>query len=175
MTIKTSVCSKKKRVAYHWRECTGDHVAETVAKLMEIVEAGRQLNDHQSALCQVAFEDLLDVAKRGRLTPGDHVKTVRQEPEVDLFEMRWTDLAVTPQDRITGLYGDEVLIHVRLYYVEEGAQWVVGLYAHEKEIFADQAATDAAQDSHIGAALSYHHANVDRSWGVDVMRVLQPT
>lgn len=172
---KTSVCSRRKRVAYHWRECTGDHVAETVEKLMEIVETGRRLNDYQSSLCQTAFEDLLDVAKRGRLTPGDHVKTVRYEPEVDLFEMRWTDLSVTPQDPLTGLYGDAVVVHVRLYYVEEGERWVVGLYAHEKEFLEDQDATDAAQDDHIKAALEYHHGNAHRSWGVDVVRLARAT
>lgn len=165
----------KKRVAYHWRECTGDHVAETVEKLMEIVEGGRQLNDYQSSLCQAAFEDLLDVAKRGRLTPGDHVKTVQYEPEVDLFEMRWTDLAVTPQDPLTGLYGSEVVVHVRLYYVEEGARWVVGLHAHEKEFFDDPDDTDAAQNRHIEVALEYHHANEHRSWGVEVVRLAPST
>lgn len=168
---KISVCSKRKRVAYHWRECTGDHVAETVEKLMEIVEAGRRLNVYQSAACQAAFEDLLDVAKRGRLTPGDHVKTVQFEPEVDLFELRWTELQATPQDPLTGLYGDPVVVHVRLYYVEDGGHWVVGLYAHEKKFLSNRDATDAAQNDHIKAALEYHHANAHRSWGVDVVRL----
>lgn len=170
MAVKTSVCSKKARVAYYWRECTGEHVAETVSKLMSVVENRYQLSDHQSVLCQVAFEDRLGAAQRGRLTPGDHVKTIRQDPTVDMFEMRWADLSVTPRDPVTGLYGAEVLAQMRLYYVETGQQWVVGLYCHEKEILdGDRDGTAAAQDWHIEQALAIHHGTAHRSWGVPIV------
>lgn len=168
--IKTSVCSARKPVAYYWRECTGDHVRETVDKLMDVVNENRKLNDYQSSQCQASFEELLETAQDGRLIPGDHVKTIRYDPAIDMFEFRWIDLSVTPQDPVTGLYGAEVLVHVRLYYVEEGQPWVVGLHCHEKEFLEDDEKTDAAQDVQIKIAVDYHYANEPRSWGVAVER-----
>lgn len=173
VTTKESVCCKKRKVAYFWRDCTGDHVEEhveeTVDKLMTIVQSAHDLNDYQSAECQAAFEDLLKVAQRGRLHPNEHVRTVQLDPAVDMYEMRWADLCVTPRDPLTGLYGEEVSAQMRLYYVETGQPWVVGLHCHEKEIFeGDAERTRAAQNEQIKLALSYHEAAKHRTWGVDV-------
>lgn len=166
MADKVSVCSRGSRVQYYWRDCTGDHVGETVDKLMSIINENYALNDYQRANCQVAFEDRLNVARRGRLTPGDHVKTIQQDPTIDMFEIRWADLAVTPQDPVTGLYGKEVTLQMRLYYVEVGEPWVVGLHCHEKKILESDEATRSEQDDHIRKAASYHEACADRFWGV---------
>lgn len=159
-------------MAYYWRACTGDHIAETVSKLMGIIESHYSLSDHQSVLCQTAFEDLLHLAQRGRLTPGDHVKTIRLDPTVDMFEMRWADLSVTPRDPVTGLYGTEVTAQMRLYYVETGQRWVVGLYCHEKEILpGDRDGTAAAQDWHIERALEVHRQIAHRHWDVKIIQM----
>lgn len=156
----------RKRVTFYWRECTGNHFEEAVSKLQALVEDRYSLNDYQSADCQSAIEDRLKAAQRGRLVPGDHVKTIQYDPDVDMFEIRWADLEVTPKDAATGLYGDPVFVHLRLYYIETGERWVVGMHCHEKEFLDTEEKTVDAQNLHIAHAIEHFKAGSVRWWGV---------
>lgn len=166
--LKVSVCSRGASVDYYWRLCvTANHLAECVAKLMDCTRSpDRKSTPYLDSDNQAQFEKTLGLAKKGKLRPGDHVKTVTRDPLVDLFEMRWDDVAVIPMDPVSGLYGKGTAMSVRLYYIETGEAWVVGLHAHEKKIGGSEQETRDLQDTEIDCALRLHRSLEAARWGV---------
>ena len=56
-------------------------------------------------------------------------------PSLRMYEIRWSEVQAIPVDPVSGAFGQRVEnIQVRLYYVERGDAWVVGLLAHEKDV-----------------------------------------
>lgn len=117
-------------------------------------------------MCEAEIEDRLQLAELGGLRPIDHVKRIQRVPEISMFEIRWNQIHVTKQDRVSGTYqGAEVM--VRLYYAEEGKPWVVGLRVHEKTIGATEEETNRLQNDEISKAETYFKARRKDRWGVD--------
>lgn len=173
MAKPTSVCSCNAPVTFCWRECvTPVHVSAAVEHLMHLVaqRPGRTTNEYIDADNEDAFERLLTRATQGRLKPIDHVKTIASVPAMDMFEIRWTTIKAIARNPVSGLIEGDLTLHVRLYYVEEGEPWIVGLYAHEKEIVdGDDDETRRRQNEHIQAAEAYALANAHRRWGVEAL------
>lgn len=166
--LKVSVCSRGAPVDYYWRHCVNaNHVAECVARLMDCTRSShRKSTPYLDSDNQAQFEKTLGLAQKGKLRPGDHVKTVTRDPLVDLFEMRWDNVAVIPMNPVSGLYGKATTMSVRLYYVETGEAWVVGLHAHEKKIGDSEQGTRDLQDAEIDFALQLHRSAEAERWGV---------
>ncbi|WP_206451817.1 hypothetical protein [Micrococcus sp. KRD096] len=168
MTTKRSRCSSNVAVEYFWRfTANGQHIERTVEFLQKCLDKpGRVQNEYLEELNAAAFEDHLELAAKGRLQPGTHVKEVRRHPEVDLYEIRWDGIAVQGQDIVSGLYKDPEEVLVRLYYVETGEAWVVGLHGHEKAILESDEETNQAQDVEIDKAAELARVNAEARWGV---------
>lgn len=172
MAKTTSVCSCGRPVAFYWRECVlVDHVRAAVAHLMEIVAArpGCTTNDYIDADNENAFERRLKLATRGRLKPSDHVKTIASVRSADMFEIRWTDIKAIARNAVSGLIEGDLCLHIRLYYIEEGGPWIVGLHAHEKQLADSEEQTRRLQDVEIGKAEAHARAGAERRWGVDAL------
>ncbi len=113
------------------------------------------------------FRARLESAQRGKLMGGDQLRTVRKDPRLDMFEIRWTDIAAIPWNPVTGLFGERVdTIHVRLYYIEQGEPWVVGLVTHEKAFGDTDAETAQLQDQWIEQAVRIAWDDADDRWAV---------
>lgn len=168
MTTKRSRCSSNDAVEYFWRfALEGQHIEQTVDFLQAcLVRPDRVQNEYLEELNAAAFEDHLELATKGRLQPGAHVKEVRRHPEVDLYEIRWDGIAVQGQDIVSGLYREPEEVLVRLYYIETGEAWVVGLHGHEKAILESEEETNRVQDAEIDRAAEIARANADKWWGV---------
>ena len=167
--MKVSVCSKNKAVAFYWSFAPrGCHIEAAVLALQQSIERpSRARTAYLSADNENMFRERLRLAVRGRLRPSEHVKAVRQSPpQMDLFEIRWQDVRIVPIDAVSGLYGNAESVMVRLYYVEQGQAWVVGLHAHEKEIGEDDSATAALQDQEIAQAVQLAKSAELSRWGV---------
>lgn len=138
---------------------------------MELVAShpGAATNEYIDADNEDAFMRRLVLATRGRLTPIDHVKSIASVRAVDMFEIRWTDIVAIARDPVSGLYRGSLTLHLRLYYIEEGQQWVVGMHAHVKEICDDESETRRRQNVEISKAESHAIAGSDRRWGVDAL------
>lgn len=154
-------------MSYYWRECpSGGHIEQTSEKVVSILKAqGYKMNENQEADCEAQIEDLLERAEAGRLVPVEHVKRVQRAPAVDMFEIRWNHIGVTEVNRVSGMYAG-VEVKVRLYYVEEGEPWVVGLLVHEKIIGSTDEETRQLQNEKIDAAIEHCRASSARRWGV---------
>ncbi|WP_143780798.1 hypothetical protein [Ornithinimicrobium sp. CNJ-824] len=166
--MKKSVCSAKGPVRYYWRETVDRrHLDATLDELMKAISGPhRHENPYRDETNRAEFRRVLKLAQKGKLVPGDHVKTVQYEPRIDMFEMRWQHVEVVPVDRVSGMLGDPEEVAVRLYYVEEGEPWIVGLYAHEKAYCDDPKETTEAQNVHIGRAVDHAQARAPQRWGV---------
>lgn len=166
--VKRTVCSGKRPVRYYWRETVDrKHLEATLNELMKVISGPhRHQNEYRDATNRAEFRRLLKLAQKGKLVPGEHVKTVQYEPRIDMFEMRWQHVEVVSVDRVSGMLSDPHEVAVRLYYVEEGEPWIVGLYVHEKEYCDQPEDTTAAQDEHIARAVGHAQARATDRWGV---------
>lgn len=170
MAKSTSVCSCGAPVAFYWRECVAaDHVASAVEHLMQLVTGppGRTTNDYIDADNEEAFDRRLRRATEGRLIPVDHVKCIASVPAVDMFEIRWQGIKAIARNPVSGLIEGDLQLHMRLYYIEEGEQWVVGMHAHEKRIAESEEETRELQNSEIAKAEHHALAGSARRWGVE--------
>lgn len=168
MTTKKSRCSSKAPSVYYWRFGTrGQHIEATVEFLQACLDRpDRVTNEYMEEHNAAAFEDHLDLATKGRLKPEEHVKEIRRHPNIDLYEIRWDGIAVRSRDLVSGMYGDQEEVLVRLYYLETGDAWVVGLHGHEKVILATEQETADAQDLEIDKAAALARDNEAGLWGV---------
>lgn len=163
-----SVCCSGAPVSYYWKYGTpGHHVEQTVSATRKALESSRiELNPIQEADFEAQIEDRLMLAQSGSLIPVDHVKTVRRNPSIEMFEIRWTDISVNRRELASGLISQGVA-HVRLYYIEEGLTWIVGVHVHEKVIIEeDEQATADLQNVEIDEALHFAEDHRDEWWGV---------
>ena len=89
-------------------------------------------------------------------------------PSLRMYEIRWSEVQAIPVDPVSGAFGQRVEnIQVRLYYVERGDAWVVGLLAHEKDVsLSVQDDIDALQDEMIRQAGAIAIAEEADAWGV---------
>lgn len=167
-----SVCCSGASVSYFWRgSARGRHVEQTVFSAKQALkDSGAELNPIQEADFEAQIEDRLSLAQDGELIPVDHVKTIRRKPAIEMFEIRWTDVSVNRRDRVSGLVAQEIA-HVRLYYIEEGFNWVVGVHIHEKVIIEeDEQATLDLQDVEIDEAIHFVEDHRDGWWGVEELQ-----
>ena len=164
---RDSVCSQGKAVSYYWRMCpNGGHIELTAEKVVEILKTnGYILNGHLEADCVGQIEAYLELAEAGHLKPSDHVKRVRRAPEIHMFEIRWDHIGTTKQDKVSGMY-EESRAMVRLYYVEQGEPWVVGLHVHEKTLGSNDNETNRLQNQEMDKARTCFEAGADSWWGV---------
>lgn len=170
MSEKKTVCASKRKVTYYWRYCvSGDHQQETVDKLLATLD-GYVLNGNMRADAQAQFERRLRAARRGRLTPGDHVKTIRRNPELHMFEIRWDDVRVMKVDPVSGRYSDPFGVSVRLYYIESGESWVVGLHCHEKDFSGSEDDKRNAQNREIDDAAACARDGEAARWGISELQ-----
>lgn len=176
LVTKSSVCSRRKPVDFYWRSCVdGRHIDAAVAALMASVRRPDRVasNMYLDADNEAMFKARLELAAQGRLLPDDHVKTISFDPDLDMFEIRWTDVQAIDQDPVSGLYGNRVKdINVRLYYIELGYAWVVGLLAHEKVYGSSDDETNQLQDERIGCAVAICRGDARRWWGVSELEAL---
>lgn len=176
VVTKSSVCSRRKPVDFYWRSCVdGRHIDAAVAALMASIRRPDRVASsiYLDADNEAMFRARLELAAQGRLLQGDHVKTISFDPDLDLFEIRWTDVQAIGQDPVSGLYGNRVKdINVRLYYIELGFAWVVGLLAHEKVYGASDDETNQLQDERIGCAVAICRGDAQRWWGVPELESL---
>lgn len=167
MTSHKTVCCSNQEVAYYWRFApSGQHVEDTVAACVNVlIQNGYAFNDWLQADCEAQIEEVLELAMRGQLEPVKHVKKIRSTPVKDMYEMRWQDISVVVQDRVSGLKNIRPVL-LRLYYIEEGGPWVVGVHVHEKKIEGTEAEIVQAQDREIGIATRRVIDADSQNWGV---------
>lgn len=152
---RPSVATQGRRTTFYWQYCAEDaHVDAAVAALMKAIEGPfRHQSKYTRILLEERFRDLILAAEEGDLEPEEAVKRIRKEPDICMYEMRWSEVPVTPVDRVSGAFGDPLHLHVRLYYVEqEGYTWLLGLHAHEKRIGETDQETRDMQDAEIDIA-----------------------
>lgn len=126
---------------------------------------GYLLEGYLEADCEAQIEDVLELAMLGKLEPVEHVKRVSGSPVRDMYEMRWQDIAAVVEDRVSGLKS-RVSVLLRLYYLEEGKQWVVGLHVHEKWVGGTDEEIKAKQDEEIDKATQIALSAESGNWGV---------
>ena len=168
MTKIDSVCCSGDSVSYYWRNgAPGRHVEQTVLDSKQALTcSGVELNPIQEADFEAQIEDRLTLAQDGSLIPVDHVKTIQRNPSIEMFEIRWTDISVNRRDRVSGLISQGIA-HVRLYYIEEGFAWIVGVHVHEKVIIeGDEEATIELQNVEIDEAIHFVQDHRSEWWGV---------
>lgn len=177
--VKVSVCSRRKPVDFYWRSCVdGGHIDAAVDALMRSIRRADRtaINPYLDADNEAMFRVRLELAEQGQLVPDDHVKTISFDPALDMFEIRWLDVQAITQDLVSGLYGRRVTdINVRLYYIELGYAWVVGLLAHEKVYGLDDEETNRLQDVRIERAVSICRGDAARWWGVPELEAAHGT
>lgn len=161
------MCSQGKAVSYYWRMCpNGGHIEQTAEKVVEILKNnGHVLNGYLEADCEAQIEARLELAESGRLEPAEHVKRVRRAPEIHMFEIRWNHIGTKRQDKVSGMY-EESRAMVRLYYVEQGEPWVVGLHVHEKAFGPNDDETNRLQNQEMDKARTCFEAGADSWWGI---------
>ncbi|MHC9568785.1 hypothetical protein ACQX29_03435 [Corynebacterium diphtheriae] len=167
MASSKTVCCSNQSVSYFWRfALKGKHIADTVDKCVQLLRKnGYLLEGYLEADCEAQIEEVLELAMRGKLEPGRHVKRISSSPIRDMYEMRWQDIAVVSEDRVSGLK-DRVSVLLRLYYLEEGGQWVVGLHVHEKWVDGTDEEIKRKQNEEIEKATQTALDNEANNWGV---------
>lgn len=167
MTYIRTVCCSNQQVSYFWRFTPqGRHIANTVDKCVQVLrDNGYLLEGCLEADCEARIEDVLELAMLGKLEPVEHVKRVSGSPVRDMYEMRWQDIAVATEDRVSGLK-DRVSVLLRLYYLEEGGPWIVGLHVHEKWVGGTEEEIKARQDEEIDKATEIALSAESDDWGV---------
>lgn len=176
VTSHKTVCCSNQEVAYHWRFAPpGRHVEDTVAACMDVLTGnGYIFNDTLEADCEAQIEELLELAMRGELEPVKHVKKIHGTPFKDMYEMRWQDIAVVVQDRVSGLK-DKRSVLLRLYYIEEGGPWVVGVHVHEKKTDGTEEEITQAQNEEIQIATNFVMSAESDNWGVSELAGIRQT
>lgn len=119
---------------------------------------------------KAGFKARLKAAEAGTLTFPGMWKPITTDPE--LYEIRWSDVAVQERDPVTGILTLEN-VEVRLYYSEHHFDsWFLGLHGHEKVIVeGNHDETTRLQNAEIEKASSFYDENVTDSWGVSELRV----
>ena len=133
-----SVCSCGDPVSlYYFDGPRGKHIEHAVEVLMAAINdqphrylGNQMLQDEAYGV----FVDLLELAEEGRLRIPEYVKQIHDSPEIDMFEIRWTTIPVIDVDPVSGLFSETKEVHVRLYMVEVGEPWAVGVHVHEKDL-----------------------------------------
>lgn len=154
---------------YYWRFCTGNHIEETVQYALDLLrDSGYRVEGFYQDELEAQIEDLLEAAEAGELRPLDHVKRISKAKPLDLFEIRWNDLIVFKIDKVSSQYVRTSVL-LRLYFVEEGEQWVVGLYLHEKQKVKDKAEEARLQNLQIDKAMQVCEESSRENWGVSAL------
>lgn len=165
---KRSMCSGGLPLDFFWFSCAdGRHVEAAVNALFAAVSSpDRVWNPWARASVRAEFRDRLETAMRGELVPIDQVKTLRFGPDVDMFEIRWQDVAVTDLDDQRHQVFHTV--QVRLYYAEPPGigMCVVGLHAHEKQTDGSDEDISRAQDAEIFEATCRYGDGICNKWGI---------
>lgn len=164
-----TVCCAGVPVRYYWKKTSeNQHVRATVeAAKAALQDSGAELNPVLEADLEAQIEDRIELAEQGRLQPIDHVRTVRRSPRIEMYEIRWTHIGVVRVDKVSGLKSSGEA-HLRLYYVETGQTWVVGVHIHEKIVISDdEAATRTLQNVEIDEAVSFAELRAEDCWGVE--------
>ena len=170
-----SVCSGGGQVHYFWRFCsTSKHIEETAKFATEkLIKSGYRVAGILQADLEGQIEELLECAERGELEPLKHIKRIHRAKPLDIYEIRWTDIKVLTEEKASGLYS-QANVHLRLYTVEEGGSWVVGLYLHEKKIVnVDEAETNMLQNIEIDAAIELCEKCSEDNWKVSELDSLR--
>lgn len=100
-----------------------------------------------------AFMALLDLAESGTTRSPEHIKSIQTSPDIDMFELRWCDIPVMDTDPVSGLYGETYEIQVRMYIIEVGERWTVGVHLHEKCIKGSSEHVRLSQNQEISQAV----------------------
>lgn len=168
MSNNESVCSSGDSVNYYWRFCsTSNHIGETVINATEkLRKNGYTISGVLQGDFEAQIEYLLELAEMGALKPIDHIKRIHRAKPLNLYEIRWDNLKVFRTEKASGLYS-QAKVRLRLYMVEEGDNWVVGLYLHEKRVIKDNSGeTNRLQDVEIDAAVKLCEDCSDENWRV---------
>lgn len=154
---------------YYWRFCTGNHIEETVQYALDLLRnSGYRVEGFYQDELEAQIEDLLEAAEAGELRPLDHVKSISKARPLDIFEIRWNDLIVFKIDKVSSHYVKTSVL-LRLYFVEEGDQWVVGLHLHEKQKVKDRAEEARLQNLQIDKAIQVCKESSNENWGVSAL------
>lgn len=139
---------------YYLKGPKGDHITHAVELLMVSINTTNRYQENELLQDDAygTFESLLEDAAAGKLEWPEQVKPINWKTSFNTFEMRWTSISVIDIDPVSGMYSDPYETHVRLYYVETGEQWVVGVHAHEKLLTGTGQDIGKAQDSEIQIA-----------------------
>jgi hypothetical protein len=168
--VVKSVCAMGRTVTFYWRgSVAGLHLDSAVEALMGAIRRADRYtgNPWLDADNEAMFRTRLNLAQRGGLKPGEDVVAVRMSTGLNMSEIRWTDVVAIPVNPVSGMLGQRVdNLQVRLYYVEEGRRWVVGLLVHEKDTSGTQDEIDARQDEWIRQAVVVALDGAEDRWGV---------
>lgn len=127
----------------------------------------RRWNPYNRSIARSEFRKRIQLAASGLATPVGHVKDIGNSPIVPMFELRWDrEIRVTEVDE-RGRQSFRI-IKVRLLHAEppQFGLCAVGLHAHEKLIFPNEARrTRAAQDAEIEVAVERYNTGYASRWG----------
>ncbi|MCP1388715.1 hypothetical protein M5J20_11065 [Corynebacterium sp. TA-R-1] len=180
MFMKRSAFASGQRAKFFWRFSTrGNHIKDAVEYLRAAVETKYDLTPVALADLNVSFRKTLEAAERGALRMVDdgvrdsafgHVCSIRRTKPLELYEIAWDRIPLMIWDEVSALKDAEVF--VRLYYLEEGEPWGVGLHAHLKEISGEAEKVREMQNIEIDKAKEFAVSQCDPSdsWGVEELQ-----